>query len=111
MAGIFSSIPSPVLGGISLLLYGFISVNGLKVLIENKRACHKDLLYCLDEDKQIHKYLKQEKCNEAFLVVFVDDEKQFDKINKLHEKASKLKEYKVNIIYIDCQPQKSASKL
>lgn len=33
---IVSSIPNPVLGGVSLLLYGFIAVNGLKVLIENK---------------------------------------------------------------------------
>lgn len=32
---VFSSIPDAVLGGASLLLYGFISVNGLKVLIEN----------------------------------------------------------------------------
>ena len=31
-----SSIPNAVLGGVSLLLYGFIAVNGLKVLIENK---------------------------------------------------------------------------
>lgn len=31
-----STIPSPVLGGVSLLLYGFIAVNGLKVLIENQ---------------------------------------------------------------------------
>ena len=31
-----SSIPDAVLGGSSLLLYGFISVNGLKVLFENK---------------------------------------------------------------------------
>lgn len=30
------TIPTPVLGGVSLLLYGFISVNGLKVLIQNK---------------------------------------------------------------------------
>ena len=30
------TIPSPVLGGISLLLYGFIAVNGLKVLIQNQ---------------------------------------------------------------------------
>lgn len=30
------SIPGPVLGGVSILLYGFISVNGLKVLIENQ---------------------------------------------------------------------------
>ena len=33
---IVSSIPNCVLGGVSLLLYGFIAVNGLKVLIENK---------------------------------------------------------------------------
>ncbi len=31
-----STIPNPVLGGVSLLLYGFISVNGLKVLIKNQ---------------------------------------------------------------------------
>ena len=31
-----SSIPNPVLGGVSLLLYGFIAVNGLKVLIQNQ---------------------------------------------------------------------------
>ena len=31
-----STIPNPVLGGISLLLYGFIAVNGLKVLVQNQ---------------------------------------------------------------------------
>jgi uracil permease len=36
VSGVLSTIPSPVLGGVSLILYGFISVNGLKVLIENK---------------------------------------------------------------------------
>ena len=36
IASIFSTIPSAVLGGVSMILYGFISVNGLKVLIENK---------------------------------------------------------------------------
>ena len=30
------SIPNAVLGGVSLLLYGFIAVNGLKVLIKNQ---------------------------------------------------------------------------
>ncbi len=30
------TIPDPVLGGVSLLLYGFIAVNGLKVLIKNQ---------------------------------------------------------------------------
>ena len=36
LSAIISSIPSPVLGGVSILLYGFISVNGLKILIQNK---------------------------------------------------------------------------
>ena len=36
LTAIISSIPNPVLGGISILLYGFISVNGLKTLIDNK---------------------------------------------------------------------------
>ena len=31
-----STIPNAVLGGVSLLLYGFIAVNGLKVLIKNQ---------------------------------------------------------------------------
>ncbi len=33
---IVSTLPNPVLGGVSLLLYGFIAVNGLKVLIQNQ---------------------------------------------------------------------------
>ena len=33
---LISTIPNAVLGGVSLLLYGFISVNGLKVLIRNQ---------------------------------------------------------------------------
>lgn len=33
---IVSTIPNAVLGGVSLLLYGFIAVNGLKVLIKNQ---------------------------------------------------------------------------
>lgn len=35
LTAVISSIPSPVLGGVSVLLYGFISVNGLKILIQN----------------------------------------------------------------------------
>lgn len=31
-----STIPQEVLGGVSLLLYGFIAVNGLKVLVQNQ---------------------------------------------------------------------------
>lgn len=33
---IIATIPDGVLGGVSLLLYGFIAVNGLKVLIQNQ---------------------------------------------------------------------------
>ena len=33
---VLSTIPSPVFGGVSMILYGFISINGLKVLIDNK---------------------------------------------------------------------------
>ncbi len=36
VTALISTIPSGVLGGVSLLLYGFIAVNGLKVLIKNK---------------------------------------------------------------------------
>ena len=33
---VVSTIPNAVLGGVSLLLYGFIGINGLKVLIKNQ---------------------------------------------------------------------------
>lgn len=36
LTAILTAIPGPVLGGISVLLYGFISVNGLKILIHNQ---------------------------------------------------------------------------
>ncbi|MBR4693843.1 MAG: uracil-xanthine permease [Bacilli bacterium] len=36
------TIPTPVLGGVSLLLYGFIAVNGLKVLIQNNTDFSKN---------------------------------------------------------------------
>lgn len=36
LTALFATIPNPVLGGVSILLYGFIAVNGLKVLIQNK---------------------------------------------------------------------------
>lgn len=36
LTAIISSIPTPVLGGVAILLYGFISVNGLKILIQNQ---------------------------------------------------------------------------
>ena len=36
------TIPNPVLGGVCLLLYGFIAVNGLKVLILNRTDFSKN---------------------------------------------------------------------
>lgn len=36
LSAIFATIPDPVLGGVSLLLYGFIAVNGLKVIVKNQ---------------------------------------------------------------------------
>lgn len=33
---LISTIPAPVLGGVSLILYGFIAINGLKVLIKDQ---------------------------------------------------------------------------
>ena len=41
LTAIFSTIPNPVLGGVSILLYGFIAVNGLKVLIQNQLDFNK----------------------------------------------------------------------
>ena len=36
LSAIFATIPDPILGGVSLLLYGFIALNGLKVLVKNQ---------------------------------------------------------------------------
>ena len=36
ISDVLSTIPAPVLGGVSMILYGFISINGLKVLIEKR---------------------------------------------------------------------------
>ena len=36
LTAVISSIPTPVLGGVAILLYGFISVNGLKILIQHQ---------------------------------------------------------------------------
>lgn len=36
LTALFTTIPDIVLGSISLLLYGFISVNGLLVIVKNK---------------------------------------------------------------------------
>ncbi len=36
LTALISTIPNPVLGGVSVLLYGFIALNGAKVWIENR---------------------------------------------------------------------------
>lgn len=36
LTAIFNSIPAPVFGSISVILYGFIAVNGLKMLVQNQ---------------------------------------------------------------------------
>ena len=36
LTALITTIPGPVLGGVSILLYGFIAVNGLKVLIQKQ---------------------------------------------------------------------------
>ncbi len=36
VSAFIASIPSAVLGGVSILLYGFIAVNGLKIIVNNK---------------------------------------------------------------------------
>jgi len=33
---LIASIPAPVMGGMSIILYGFIAANGMKVLIDNR---------------------------------------------------------------------------
>lgn len=36
ITALFGTIPAPVLGGVSMILYGFISINGLKLLVEKQ---------------------------------------------------------------------------
>lgn len=82
-----------------------------KVLVENKVSTNPKLLECIDENKQIHIYLKQEDCKLAYLLVFINKETDIDKINKLNKKASEYqKQYTIKIKYIDCIEKKSASK-
>ena len=82
-----------------------------KVLVENKVSTNPKLLECVDKNKQIHRYLKQEDCKLAYLLVFINKESDIDKINELNKKASKYrKEYIINVEYIDCIEKKSASK-
>lgn len=81
-----------------------------KILIENKISSNPKLLECIDENKQIHTYLKQEECQEAYLVVFINKESDVDKINKLIKKASEYKNmYSIHIRDVDCIQRESAS--
>lgn len=81
-----------------------------KVLIENKISSNPKLLTCIDEDKQIHTYLKSEDCHTAYLLVFINKESDVDKINELNRKASGYKDkYIINIRDVDCIERESAS--
>lgn len=88
-----------------------ISRGSEKVLVENKVSTNPKLLECIDENKQIHIYLKQEDCKLAYLLVFINKETDIEKINELHKKASEYKkDYTIEIKYVDCIEKKSASK-
>ena len=81
-----------------------------KILIENKISSNTKLLECIDENKQIHTYLKQEECKDAYLVVFINKESDVDKINLLIKKASEYKDkYNIYIKDVDCIKRESAS--
>ena len=87
-----------------------ISRGSEKVLVENKVSTNPKLLECIDENKQIHIYLKQEDCKLAYLLVFINKETDIEKINELHKKASEYKkDYTIEIKYVDCIEKKSAS--
>ena len=82
-----------------------------KVLVENKVSTNPKLLECIDENKQIHIYLKQEDCKMAYLLVFINKESDIEKINNLNKKASEYqKEYIIKVKYINCIEKESASK-
>lgn len=80
------------------------------VVLENKLASNSKLLECIDEDKQIHTYIKQEEAHTAFVTVFFNKEEDVEKINQLYEKASKYRNYEVILKPIDCIKRESASK-
>ena len=81
-----------------------------KVLIENKISTNPKLLTCIDEDKQIHTYLKSEECDTAYLVVFINNENDVEKINILNKKAASYRDkYNIYIKDVDCIERPSAS--
>ena len=84
-----------------------ISKGEEKIIIENKVSSNPKLLDCLNEGKQLHKYMELEKCKEAYLIVFINKEDDIEKINELHRKADKYnKKYLIHVKYIKCM-QKS----
>lgn len=84
-----------------------ISKGEEKIIIENKVSSNPKLLDCLNEGKQLHKYMELENCKEAYLIVFINKEDDVEKINELHRKADKYnKKYLIHVKYIKCM-QKS----
>ena len=78
-----------------------------KIIIENKVSSNPKLLDCLNEGKQLHKYMELENCKEAYLIVFINKEDDVEKINELHRKVDKYnKKYLIHVKYIKCM-QKS----
>lgn len=50
LAALISSIPTPIMGGISLLLFGIIGVSGIRMLVEanvNYSTSHNMILTCI----------------------------------------------------------------
>lgn len=81
-----------------------------KVLIENKISSNPKLLGCIDENKQIHTYLKQEECKNAYLVIFYDKESDLEKIRSLIKKSEEYKgKYRIYVKGVDCIKKESAS--
>lgn len=81
-----------------------------KVLIENKVSTNPKLKECIDEGKQVHVYLKQEECKDAFLVIFINKESDVDKINELNRTAEEFRnKYTIHVRDIDCIKRESAS--
>lgn len=81
-----------------------------KVLLENKVGTNPKLLSCIDDGKQLHTYLKQEQCKDAYLLVFTCNKNQFEKVKELTTTAEKYKsKYNIIVEDIDCSWKDSAS--
>ena len=84
------------------------------MLIEIKTSTHPDLMNCVDDNKQLHQYMKQEKCNDAILLVFINKDKDYEKIKELQEKvvlSNKRNNHNMIIRVVECIPGPSASNL